>query len=79
MHKEYDTPGISAVFINLEKGEKLFNNIKKQLIYYNANIEDIIKYNPCFCNSASYNDKRENFFEDLDKCDFYNLLEKYLK
>lgn len=73
-----DETGISAVLINSKKGQELFENIKKDLDYYDARLEDIIKYNPCICESTYYNEKREQFFKDLEEKDFDTLINKYL-
>ena len=73
-----DEKGVSAVLINSKKGEKLFNNVKENIEYYDADINDIIKNNPCICNSVAYNDKREEFFCDLDNVEFEKLIEKYV-
>lgn len=74
-----DEKGVSAVLINSKKGEKLFENIKNEIEYYNVKVTDIEKYNPCFNHSTSYNKKREDFFYDLDNLTFNELIERYIK
>lgn len=73
-----DETGISALLINSEKGQKLFDSIKEDIDYYDANLEDIIKYNSCICKSTYYNEKREQFFKDLEENNFDDLIKKYL-
>ena len=48
------------------------------MIFEEANIEDIIKYNSCISKSTNYNEKREEFFKDLETISFEKLIDKYL-
>lgn len=74
-----DEKGISAVLINSKKGERLFESIRKDIEYYNADITSIEKYNPCLNHAVTYNEKRKDFFYDLDYINFDELIEKYIK
>lgn len=74
-----DEKGVSAVLINSKKGERLFENIRNDIEYYNADITNIEKYNPCLNHSTAYNKKREEFFRDLDNLKFSELIQKYIK
>ena len=74
-----DEKGISAVLINSQKGERLFKSIKNDIEYYNADITSIEKYNPCLNHAVTYNEKRKDFFYDLDYINFDELIEKYIK
>lgn len=74
-----DEKGTSAILVNSKKGIELFENIKNDIVFTEEKIEDIEIYNPCFIRSTPYNEKREEFFEDLEKNDFEYLIEKYLK
>lgn len=73
-----DEKGTSAVLVNSPKGKELFENIKKYIDYTKEHIEDIKKYNPSFIKSSTYNEKREEFFEDINKESFENIVKKYL-
>ena len=73
-----DEKGISAIFINSPKGKTLFEQIKKDIIWTKEKIETIIEYNSCYIKSTYYNEKRDAFFEDLEKEDFEDLMNKYL-
>lgn len=73
-----DDKGISVLLINSSKGKEIFENIKQYMDYTKESIDDVKKYNYSFVNSVSYNEKREEFFEDLDKKDFSELINKYL-
>jgi len=73
-----DEKGISAILIHSEKGKELFENIKNKMEYTNANINDIIKHNSPVCTSVKYNEKREEYFEDLENKDFEYIIQKYV-
>lgn len=76
--KMNDETGISALLINSKKGQEIFDNIKDNMEFEKANLEDIIKYNSCISISTNYNKKRAEFFKDLDTISFKELIEKYL-
>lgn len=59
-------------------GKEIFENIKQDIEFINADINDIKKYNPCICISATENEQRDEFFYDLDNKAFNKVLEKYL-
>ena len=42
----YDNKGTSLVFINSDKGKKLFDEILKDINYQEVNINEATKYNP---------------------------------
>lgn len=73
-----DEKGTSAILINSQKGKILFDNIKKYIEYTKENVEDIKRYNPSFIKSVHYNEKRLEFFDDLEKEEFEELIKKYL-
>ena len=73
-----DEKGVSAVIVNSNKGREIFENIKKNMKVLSVNIEDIAIHNSAIYQSVKYNNKREEFFKDLDKENFENIIEKYL-
>ena len=73
-----DEKGTSAILINSPKGKELFENIKNDVIFTKECIECIVQYNPSVVISSYYNEKRDDFFKDLEKESFENLVEKYL-
>ena len=73
-----DETGVSVIMLNSEKAKELFQEINKNLEYYKANIEDIKKYNSCFIKSTNYNQRYDEFFEDLDNLSIKELEEKYI-
>lgn len=74
----YDEKGVSAVLVNSQKGKEVFDVIKDNMTYTKSNIEQVMKGNPVISKSVEYNEKREEFFEDLQKVGFDNLIKKYL-
>lgn len=73
-----DEKGASIMLVNSEKGKSIFEKIKDNIEWAKVNMEDVIKYNSPICKSVDYNDKREEFFEDLENKDFEFLIEKFL-
>lgn len=73
-----DEKGTSAILVNSQKGKEIFENIKNNIVWTEEKIENIIKYNSCFVKSTYYNEKRNEFFEDLEKETFEYLINKYL-
>ena len=74
----YDEKGISAIMINSLKGKEIFEDIKLNMEFSKADINDIIKYNSCICKSTNYNIEREEFFKDLEEKDFEYIISKFL-
>lgn len=72
-----DDKGTSLIFINSEKGEKIFDEIKDQVLYHEVDIDKSIFYNPSAIKSANRNPKRDKFFQELDKIPFDRLVNKY--
>lgn len=60
-----DKMGVSVVLVNSKKGQAIFEQIKEQLIFCEAKMEDVVKYNSPICKSVSYNKEREQFFKDF--------------
>ena len=74
-----DEKGTSAILVNTPKGKILFESIKDDIILTKEDFESIRTYNSCAVKSTWYNEKREEFFEDLDKLSFEDLMKKYLE
>ena len=66
-------------FLNNEKGNVLFNHIKSDVNFLEADINQIVKYNSAAIKSAIYNPKRSLFMKDKDNLDFERLVNKYCK
>lgn len=72
-----DDKGTSLVMINSEKGRKLFNEIKENIIYEEVDFEKAISYNTAMTKSVNMPENRDKFFKDLDKLNFDKLYKKY--
>ena len=72
-----DNKGTSLVIINSKKGEELFDRIKEQTAYKETNIDEAIKYNTAMIKSPMLPNKRNEFFENLEKDSFDKLVKKY--
>lgn len=72
-----DNKGTSLIIIHTVKGEKLFDDIKEQLIYKEASIEKAIQHNPSIAFSASLNDRRKIFFDEISNGkEFFAIIER---
>jgi len=71
--------GVSAVSLNSDKGVELFNEITKQIVFYETNISDLKKKNPRF-NSAhfDYYEQRDHFFHDFKEKGYNYVKKKYM-
>ena len=75
----YNKTGVSAIIINTEKGNNIFNSIKDNTIYKECKLEEIVSGNPSLKISGKYPGNRNNFFKDLDLYDINKLSKKYIK
>ena len=71
----YDNKGTSLVFINSDKGKKLFDEILKDINYQEVNINEATKYNPSSFKSVNIPEKREEYMDNI----FNNQFDKYSK
>lgn len=71
-----DDKGISLVIVNSNKGLEIFNQIKENMIYDEVNFEEAIKYNKCMYQSTSKPEKREEFFEKVNKEENFKKITK---
>lgn len=72
-----DDKGTSLVIVNTQKGQELLNNIKDKMIYNEVDFEQSIQYNSAMYKSVLKPELREEFFDNLDKMKFNDLVEKY--
>ncbi len=61
-----DGMGVSSVIVNTEKGDKIFNSIKNELIYKQCTLEDVKSRNTALEHSTRMNRNRDKFFYELD-------------
>ncbi|SEW42004.1 Coenzyme F420 hydrogenase/dehydrogenase, beta subunit C-terminal domain [[Clostridium] fimetarium] len=72
-----DNKGLSSIVCHSEKGLKLFQKIQEQLVWKDASLDDVLKYNSNYCKSAPMGKDREAFWHDYDKLPKDKLFEKY--
>lgn len=72
-----DDKGTSLIFVNSKKGQKMFKEIKDDILYKEVDINEAVSYNSAAVKSAKYNPKRNDFFRDLDRLPFDQLVKKY--
>lgn len=75
--KKSKNKGISAVVVQTEKGKKLFDLIGKQFIVETVTHEIMAAQNPSMTASTPYNEKRNDFFEQLDQMPIEENIAQY--
>lgn len=73
-----DEKGTSMVIVNSEKGQVLMNEIKDDMICKEVDFDLAIKGNPSFTKVSEKNVKSDQFFEELGRKDFEQLVNKYM-
>lgn len=72
----FDNKGTSLVFANSEKGKRLFEELKENLVWQSVDFEEAISHNTsAFC-SAGKPEKREDFFAHLQTKRFDRLVKR---
>lgn len=75
-----DNKGTSLIVVHSEKGKQLFDKLSEKMILNEVNLNEAIKYNPSMIKSVKYNEKRDEFFLDLNSGEnLTNLIRKYTK
>ena len=74
-----DEKGTSLIIINSEKGNKLLKEIQDKAVIKEVDIECAIKYNKSMIQSATINDNREKFFQNLKMDNFENLIDRFIE
>lgn len=69
-----DKKGVSAVIINTEKGKKIFDIIKENIIYADAKYEDICRFNGQLNFPSHRSDDRNEWYRNIEKKDFMKKL-----
>lgn len=70
--------GVSLVFINSQKGQTLFDEIKHNIIFQKTDIDEAIKYNPSAIKSSNRPKNRDKFISCVKKRGFKSVTKKYL-
>ena len=72
-----DDLGTTRVMINTEKGNKIFDAIKKKHKYKEVEINKLVNNFHQMFNSIKYNSRRNEFFKDLNNEEFDTVINKY--
>ena len=72
-----DNMGTSIVITRTDKGKKIFDELKKKLIWKEVSYEDAVKQNTSEYKSSLKPERRKDFFTDMEKMSFSDLYEKY--
>lgn len=75
----YDNKGTSLVFVNSNKGKKLFDKISKDIKYQKVDINKAVKYNIAAYKSADIPKKRNAFMKEIFDNSFDKITQKYTK
>lgn len=73
-----DGKGMSFIIVRTQKGQELFNVIKKDIIFEEVSYQEGVRYNPCEYSSVSRPAQRCTFFLDMDVLSFKRLQKKYI-
>lgn len=74
----YNKKGVSAIIINTEKGDTIFNKIKNETTYKNCKLEEIVDGNPSLAKSSKMPDRRKDFFKNIEEFSINELVKKYI-
>lgn len=72
-----DDKGISMILVNSEKGRKIFERAKDNMVVYKKDFNTIFSGNPMFDSSAIVPKRGQDFLADLDKMSFSKAIKKY--
>lgn len=71
--------GTSVVLINSQKGKFLYESILNNINSYDKNIEEALPGNFALMNSPKLDERVNEFYIDIDKMPFDELIDKYCK
>ena len=69
-----DDKGTSLVFVNSEKGRRIFEAISDKMLYKEVDINEAVKYNPSAYKSVNKHSNRGKFFKRINSDDFANTV-----
>ena len=75
----YNKSGVSAIIVNTEKGNQIFQNIQENIKYKECKLDEIVSGNPSLKVSGKEPKKRQSFFNEIDKSPVWKLTKKYQK
>lgn len=69
--------GTSMIYINSEKGQKIFDEIKENLVYEEIVSDDVFKENVSMKRSVEMTKERQEVFKNIDKLSYKELSDRY--
>lgn len=73
-----DDKGTSLVFVNTEKGHRIFELLSEKNLHFEVDITEAVKYNTSAINSANEPTNRAQFMNQLSIQPFTNLSKKFV-
>lgn len=71
-HKEfYSDKGVSSVFVNTEKGQALFNEIKDDVYHIDSTVEKALMKQGNLVGPTKYTSARKDFYKNIGSSDFF--------
>ena len=70
----YSEKGVSSVFVNTEKGQKLFDGIKSKALVIDATLEEAMVKQGNLVHPTKRPAERDTFYEGIDQADFVKNL-----
>lgn len=74
-----DNKGTSLIFINSDKGKKIFEWIKKDIVFKNIDIQKAVTFNPSAYRACTYTKKKSIFLKKYKEENFDLLINKLIK
>ena len=74
--KETNNKGVSVLLVNTLRGEKMFDEIKENIVFQPINFERVVEQNQMIIQSAKYHENRENFFKNIDNLNIKTNINK---
>lgn len=79
-HPEFDDDkGVSLILVNSEKGKEIVDKISDKIEKIKTDLDYATSCNPSAIRPVKYNTNREKFFNDLNKDNLEEIIEKYTK
>lgn len=80
IHKEFDDDkGISLILVHTDQGKGIIEKISDRMETINTDYEYSIKCNPSIVTPVSYNKKRQEFFDNIEKRNLEKNIHRYTK
>lgn len=75
----FDDKGVSLILVNSKKGEEIFSNIEKNIVYKKVNFDEVINDSFSAYKSAPFNKHRNLFMKKVNISNFEAIVNTYSK